>query len=49
MDGNKEACTSEIDFIRDVLPGAQVVRVLHIVAGAHVCAYEVRDAPVAPH
>jgi len=37
-----QACTSEIDFIRTVLPGANVERVQHMVAGAPHCAYEVR-------
>jgi DeoR family suf operon transcriptional repressor len=39
-----QACTSEIDFIRTVLPGATVERVSHILDGAHHCAYEVRPA-----
>jgi DeoR family transcriptional regulator, suf operon transcriptional repressor len=37
-----QACSSEIEFIRAVLPGAQVERVEHMVAGARRCAYEVR-------
>ncbi len=40
-----QACTSEIDFIRTVLPGATVERVQHMVAGAPHCAYEVRPSP----
>jgi predicted ArsR family transcriptional regulator len=39
-----QACTSEIDFIRTVLPGASVERVSHIIEGAHHCAYEVRPS-----
>jgi DeoR family suf operon transcriptional repressor len=39
-----QACTSEIDFIRAVLPGADVERVQHMVAGAPHCAYEIRAA-----
>jgi DeoR family suf operon transcriptional repressor len=35
------ACRSEIAFLRAVLPGARVERVSHMIAGAHVCAYEV--------
>jgi DeoR family suf operon transcriptional repressor len=35
------ACTSELDFIRAVLPGATVERVTHIVSGARHCAYAV--------
>ena len=37
-----QACTSEIDFIRAVLPEAIVERVQHMVAGARHCAYEIR-------
>jgi predicted ArsR family transcriptional regulator len=37
-----QACTSEIDFIRAVLPEAEIERVQHMVAGARHCAYEVR-------
>ncbi len=40
--GYGQACTSEIEFIRDALPGADVSRVSHIMKGAHVCAYRVR-------
>lgn len=40
-----QACTSEIDFIRAVLPEAEVERVLHMVAGAPRCAYEIREHP----
>ena len=36
-----QACRSELDFIRAVLPGAQVERVAHVLAGAHHCAYQV--------
>jgi DeoR family suf operon transcriptional repressor len=39
-----QACTSEIDFIRAVLPGTTVERVQHMVAGARHCAYEIRAA-----
>ena len=34
-----QACSSEIEFIRAVLPGAAVERTSHMVAGAHRCAY----------
>ncbi len=36
------ACRSEIDFLRAALPEAAVTRIAHRIAGAHVCAYEVR-------
>jgi len=39
-----QACTSELDFIRAVLPGAHVERVRHMVAGAPHCAYEITAA-----
>jgi DeoR family suf operon transcriptional repressor len=38
-----QACSAEIAFIRDVLPTADVERVAHMVGGAHMCAYEVRE------
>jgi DeoR family transcriptional regulator, suf operon transcriptional repressor len=40
--GFRQACSSELSFIRDALPGAAVERVAHLMDGAHVCAYEVR-------
>ena len=39
------ACSSEIAFLRDVLPDASVERVSHMIAGGHSCAYVV--TPVA--
>ena len=44
--GFAQACTSELAFIRDALPGATVRRVAHLMDGAHVCAYVV--SPPAP-
>jgi DeoR family transcriptional regulator, suf operon transcriptional repressor len=40
--GYRQACSSELEFIRAALPGATVERVAHLMDGAHVCAYEVR-------
>jgi DeoR family suf operon transcriptional repressor len=37
--GFSQACSSELSFIRDALPGATVERVAHLLDGAHVCAY----------
>ena len=37
-----QACTSELDFIRAALEGADVERVQHMIVGARRCAYEVR-------
>jgi DeoR family transcriptional regulator, suf operon transcriptional repressor len=39
--GFSQACTSELAFIREALPGADVRRVAHLMDGAHVCAYVV--------
>jgi DeoR family suf operon transcriptional repressor len=40
-----QACSSEIGFLRDVMPDAQIERVAHLIGGAHQCAYEVREVP----
>jgi DeoR family suf operon transcriptional repressor len=37
-----QACVSELEFIRTVLPDAEVERVAHMMAGARQCAYEIR-------
>lgn len=37
-----QACSSELDFIRAVLPGATVERTQHMVGGARHCAYEIK-------
>ncbi len=39
--GFSQACSSELSFIREALPGAAVERVAHLMDGAHVCAYRV--------
>ncbi len=44
--GFSQACSSELAFIREALPGATVQRVAHLMDGAHVCAYVV--SPPAP-
>jgi DeoR family suf operon transcriptional repressor len=36
------ACSSELDYLRAALPDASIDRVAHLLAGAHVCAYEIR-------
>jgi len=36
------ACTTELDFMREILPEAHITRVAHKVAGAYVCAFEFR-------
>lgn len=40
-----QACGTEIDFIRAVLPEATVERVSHMVLGAHNCSYVVKPKP----
>jgi DeoR family suf operon transcriptional repressor len=42
------ACGTELEFIREVLPDATVERVAHILAGGHVCAYEVSSSNRTP-
>lgn len=37
----QQACTAELDFIRDLIPDATVERVTHKTSGAHTCAYEI--------
>ena len=37
----QQACTAELDFIRDLIPDATVERVTVKTDGAHTCAYEI--------
>jgi predicted ArsR family transcriptional regulator len=37
-----EACATELEFLREVLPETQIERVAHKVAGAFACGYEIR-------
>lgn len=37
------ACGSELQFLQDAMPEADVTRIAHRLAGGHVCAYEVRE------
>jgi DeoR family suf operon transcriptional repressor len=37
-----QACSSEIGFLREVMPDAVIDRVSHMASGQHHCAYEVR-------
>ena len=39
-----QACSSEIGFLRESLPDADIERVHHMMAGAHMCAYHIRPA-----
>ena len=39
---HRAACTSELDFLRAAMPDAEVDRIAHMMAGAHVCAYAIR-------
>jgi DeoR family suf operon transcriptional repressor len=38
----RHACSTELAFLQAILPTAQVTRIAHRLAGAHVCSYEVR-------
>jgi predicted ArsR family transcriptional regulator len=37
-----QACASELEYLRALIPGASVRRVTHKTNGAHTCAYDVR-------
>jgi DeoR family transcriptional regulator, suf operon transcriptional repressor len=41
-----EACSSELAFLRSVLPDATVERVAHVLGGARRCAYQITPQPV---
>jgi DeoR family suf operon transcriptional repressor len=43
----QHACSSELAFLREALPDAEVTRVAHRLGGGHVCAYLVRPRPAA--
>lgn len=36
-----QACGTELDYLRELLPEATIERVTHKTAGAHTCAYEI--------
>ncbi len=40
-----QACSSEIGFLREVMPDAQIDRVSHMASGEHHCSYRVRPKP----
>ena len=42
-----QACSSEIAFLQDALPDAVIERTHHMMAGAHMCCYQVRPESVA--
>ena len=42
------ACTTELEFVQEVVPEAEVTRIVHKVAGAYVCAYEIRPRATTP-
>ena len=43
-----QACSSEIEFLRDALPEASIERVQHMIAGQHACSYEIKPRPIRP-
>jgi len=38
-----QACSSEIGFLREVMPDADIERVSHMAAGEHRCAYQIHQ------
>jgi DeoR family transcriptional regulator, suf operon transcriptional repressor len=40
-----QACSSEINFLREAMPDAQIDRVSHMASGGHHCAYVVKPKP----
>jgi DeoR family suf operon transcriptional repressor len=36
-----QACSSEIEFIRAVMPDTEIERISHMVAGEHHCSYRI--------
>ena len=43
-----QACATELEFLREVLPETEIERVAHKMAGAYVCAYEIRPRVAKP-
>jgi DeoR family transcriptional regulator, suf operon transcriptional repressor len=39
---HSHACSTELAVLRELLPGAEVTRVAHVLSGSHACVYEVR-------
>ena len=37
-----QACSSELGFLREAMPDAEIERVHHVMAGEHLCGYTVR-------
>ena len=40
-----QACSSELGFLRDVMPDAQIDRVSHMASGGYHCAYRIHRQP----
>ena len=43
-----QACATELEFLREVLPETEIARVAHKMAGAYVCGYEIRPRAAKP-
>ena len=43
----RQACSTELEFIRSVLPDAEVTRISHLASGDRRCAYDVRRRQLA--
>lgn len=37
----RQACTAELEFVRDLIPDGTVERISHKTTGAHTCAYDI--------
>jgi len=44
-----QACTSELEFLRESLPETEIERVTHKAAGANGCGYAIRPRAAKPH
>ena len=42
---SRQACATEFDFIRSMLPEADIVREEHIMNGASACSYRITQRP----
>ena len=43
-----QACVTELEFLREVLPDTEIERVAHKMAGAYVCGYEIQPRATKP-
>lgn len=43
-----QACATEFEFLRELLPETEIERIAHKMAGAYVCGYEIRPRAAKP-